>query len=67
MRAQTRQGLLMSKNRQAPDWDQHFNRKTTFGNGKSEVQLNPAFNPVYENEMIDKIDLLNDNAIEKYL
>lgn len=31
------------------------------------MNLNPAFNPQYENEMIDKAKLLNDEAIGNYL
>jgi hypothetical protein len=53
--------LTLSKSRLAPEWDQHFNTRTTFK--ANTIGFNPGFNEEYENKMIDKHDILDDQAI----
>ena len=48
-----------------PDWDQHFNKKTTFRPGT--IGTMNAFNEKYENEMYDRNGILNDSAVMKYV
>lgn len=48
-----------------PDWDQHFNVKTTFWPGM--IGLVHAFNEEYENEQFNKQGTLNDVAVLWYL
>lgn len=44
-----------------PDWDQHFNKKTSFKPGT--IGVMNAFNENYENEMFDKNRIFNDAAL----
>lgn len=44
-----------------PDWDQHFNRKTTFKPGQ--IGIMNLLNEDYENRMIDRNSIFNDAAM----